>query len=594
VLTEARNEGGGALKATVAATGGDGSSGGDVHVGVEALDATGSGVTVVATANAGAGLGVGGTGGDVTFGPIFASSAAGGRVDVTANFRAGSGVDGRDLELTDAVDGETTGSLRLAQTARGGTAAGGAAGRASSTLTRDGAYEQLTLESRADGAGPSGGTFGMSSATAGAEGRALAAGSNSAGRIDVIAAATGGLGGNAGANVPGGRRGGDAYANASGTSSGDGHEVRVDGSAVAGRGGDAFQSFAAGGPSYPGGRGGDATSVSRGEAFGDSVVEVQDHAESGRGGRVGPVTPPGPSGGDGGDASSRAIAIGAGPSRVSALAVATSGGAGSFEEGPNGPEAVGGTATASADARGAGEVEARAQGIGFFPAQRRLDASAVSHGAGTISTVDAHAVSSDGSGRVDALAGIGSATAPPPFQSNALSGDAFGMAAPDPGALDLRLGSGSRVEAQLAGESDALALGVLGVSFASPDFEGSVRFALSTPESGGLLLGLANPIAAGAGFATLVFAIEIGGQLFLEQTFTDVESALAFFDDEILALGVVDLRDVKIAMRTSTASATDRFQFDFVLMTVPEPGTGALLLVALVGLAGARRARRVG
>ncbi|HEX5066002.1 MAG TPA: PEP-CTERM sorting domain-containing protein, partial [Myxococcota bacterium] len=586
-----KNSGGGDLVVLLEATGGDGGSGGNAFAGTEARDEVGSRIALTANAKAGTATSATGLAGVASL-DLYADSTAGGQIDVEGNLTGGSGFDGQVLELVNAVRGETSGDLRLVQRVTGGNGAGGTAGRASSALTHSGASESMALESRAVGGSvPTTALY----TTEGADGTAIATGTNSAGSLDVHAQAFGGRGGRAGA------RGGDAFVEARGTTSGDGHAVRInDDASIPGSAAGAFGGLggeAIGGAS--GARGGDATSFSRGEALGDSEVVVGDYAEGGQGGQDSSAAA---LYGDGGDASSTAIAIGAGRSRVSAHALARAGNSLNSFVGVPSPIGRAGSAIAAARASGLGPVEAWAQTTSLDPSHTPLrDASALATGAGPIEAVEARSRSIGGGiGRIDALSGIASGAAPPELGNTDPDGDpfefaqaaAFGLADPDAQMLDLRLGGGSAVGAELAGGADALALGLLGVSFASPDFEGSVRFELSTPASGGLLLGLVNPLVAGDGFASLLFSIEIGGVVFLEQSFTDVASALAFFDDEILALGVVDLRDVKIAMRTSTANAGDRFQFDFVLMAVPEPGTGGLLLVALVALAIRRRARR--
>jgi hypothetical protein len=105
------------------------------------------------------------------------------------------------------------------------------------------------------------------------------------------------------------------------------------------------------------------------------------------------------------------------------------------------------------------------------------------------------------------------------------------------------------------------------------------------------VLGLANPQALGAGFQSLVFRIEIGGMLFLEQSFQSSAAALDFFRDRLLQIDTRDALDIDVAMHTTGTATGDRFQFDFVLMTVPEPGSGALLLAALVWIAWRARTR---
>jgi hypothetical protein len=376
--------------------------------------------------------------------------------------------------------------------------------------------------------------------------------------------------------------GGDAIAEAHAISHGDGHAVRINPSAPTEKGaigGEAAFSSPRGGP------GGHATSVSRGEARGNSEVLVNDSAIGGSGSFEF----------DGGDASSTAIASGAGTSQVSAFARAFGGSADARAGMPSN-----GTSSALATATGLGVVEARALATSWVNTglqNNTRDARALATGTGPVSHVETHAASATGANaHVNAISRIASDAFIPNFTAygfseSAVQGMAFGLASPSDSLVDQRLGTGSSVEAQLGAGSDALVLGVLGVSFATPAFDADVDMRLATPSPEGLLLGLANPQALGAGFQSLVFTIEIGGVLFLEQSFASAAQALAFFGDELIPIAMGDALDLEIGMRTTGTASADRFKFDFVLMTVPEPGSGALVLVGLVWVARARRAK---
>jgi hypothetical protein len=131
--------------------------------------------------------------------------------------------------------------------------------------------------------------------------------------------------------------------------------------------------------------GGNATSVSRGEALGDSLVSVADNARGGGGGYLA----------DGGKASSTVIASGAGASDVFALSRAIGGAAAG--DGIHVP--MSGSASALAAAAGLGGVDANALVTQqtFGQAQNGLrDASAAATGWGPLSRVDAHASAATG------------------------------------------------------------------------------------------------------------------------------------------------------------------------------------------------------
>jgi hypothetical protein len=502
------------------------------------VDTQGAGVSLEAEATAGGGASspglVFGDAGTVTLGPLFASSVHGGRVEVRGTAIAGGGRVGQDVELVNVVGGETSGDLLLHQSATGGWGFVGAGGDATSHLDHTGASRSMTLEANATAGTSDMGT--AASPAAGGSATASVSGENSAGAVEILGSATGGEGRGAG-------------------------------------------------------RGGNAISTSWGQTLSNSTVNVTDRAFGGRGGS-GSLTPSG----DGGNASSVAIAIGAGTSRVAASSHAM-GGTPGFSS--IAAAEVAGASVAFADATGLGVVESKAQATGQNGAQNGArESTAVASGDGPLSSVESRVFSAGGSnGRLDAVSRIESSALLPSlgaagsfgFPEPPAQGLAFGLAVPTATRVDALVVNGSAIDAQLATDSDALALGILGVSFATSEFEAGVELELATPRSEGLLLGLANAQAVGAGFQSLIFTIEIGGVLFFEQSFQNVSAALAFFKDTLLPVTMGDALELEIGMRAAVAAASDRFRFDFVLMTVPEPDTGSLLLVGLILFARTRR-----
>lgn len=361
---------------------------------------------------------------------LFAASDSGG-VTVRGTARGGAGGNGLDGQpagdgapvwLRNAVDGETSGPLSLAQTAIGGNAgagSGGRAGAATSQLRGEKAAESLTLESRAIGGGAVTVFRRPVTVAAGAPALASGHGVNTAGETRVLVSANGSSG-SAPYGFPG-QPGGDARVFAFGRTEGDGQPVFVGvpellpgpiggplsgvivcdfsgcedcsspdqtaadspfGSrflepfvrssigAWAGRG-SGFLSFILPPVTGPGGDGGSARSVSVGIAAGDSPVEVRDVASAGSGGLQVGMDEGGPS--LGGDARSMALGVGGGASTVRAESSAGGGGSGTVlesappagaAEDPSSPEpggVPGGRAEATAIAMGQGEVAAQAR-----------------------------------------------------------------------------------------------------------------------------------------------------------------------------------------------------------------------------------------
>jgi hypothetical protein len=344
----ATNPGGGNLRVDLEATGGEvvnaaGGAGvaGSAHV---AADAEGErSVTIEAVATGGLGLtavsgSTGADGGTATLGSLFGRSLGGESVSVKGTAKGGKGGDsfslgvpgaGASVLVENAVNGETSGSLRLDQIAVGGdagsrsspTATSAGAGDAESRLTRSVSVGSVLARTEAAGGRAAG-------ASPGGSARAQVEVANDMGSASAISLARGGSGGDLSHGEAG--TGGHAVARAEATTTGDGHAVSV-GSARAGESG---ALGGAGGkidgspllPTDHGGDGGEASSESVGTALGDSDVVVIDRAVGGAGQRVG--IPPAGTGGDGGDASSSAEGSNQGARSVNVSASAE-GGAGS-------------------------------------------------------------------------------------------------------------------------------------------------------------------------------------------------------------------------------------------------------------------------
>jgi hypothetical protein len=165
-----RNEGGGSLVALSRANAGSrlfgavAGAGGPATSAGSALDVTGASIELRVEANggnAGSNLSLPGSdGGAATIERAYAESTAGGSVWVVGSARGGDGGrgmpgtdgDGASVELTDVVDGTTSGSLRLEQIARGGARGGdsGLRGASTSRLRRHKSAADLLVAATAD------------------------------------------------------------------------------------------------------------------------------------------------------------------------------------------------------------------------------------------------------------------------------------------------------------------------------------------------------------------------------------------------------------------------------------------------------------
>jgi hypothetical protein len=121
-----------------------------------------------------------------------------------------------------------------------------------------------------------------------------------------------------------------------------------------------------------------------------------------------------------------------------------------------------------------------------------------------------------------------------------------------------------------------------------------------------LFVGLLDPTAQGGGFDTLNFQVTREGAAVIDQSFTDLASALAWFDDHPLDLGATGAGvqgPLDLTFRlTMTGGAGEGFTADLLFANategagpaapVPEPGGALAVLGTLAGGAMLRRARR--
>ncbi len=168
----------------------------------------------------------------------------------------------------------------------------------------------------------------------------------------------------------------------------------------------------------------------------------------------------------------------------------------------------------------------------------------------------------------------------------------------------------SRVQAALNAQ-DSLALGLLGGAYSSGGSDGFSNIYSSTIDfrvdmngraNGALQLGLLDPDFSGMhGFDSLAFRVDVEGAVVTSTVFTDLDSALAYFDDTVLDYGFWSDRisadnvlDIRLYFDLDEQHAGEGFDASFIVgvSAVPVPAAVWLFGGGLLGLAGFARRRR--
>lgn len=530
--------------------GGDGYLGGngaDGAVGVASLTVTGTGtVSACATVRGGnggtargntaidmadyTGAGIAGNGASVTLGNVLAASIGNGGVTAEAIAIGGNG-----------GDSFTTGSA-----GNGGSASNGALLISSSTAA-------VALHGAVTG-GTGGSAYGSGAAGFGgsATGTFSASSSNDGNSIWVGTgvgsgdpAVSGGAGGNAVSGPAG--AGGSATGLSTGTAVGN-SQVTVCNNAFGGAGGSSGDGATAGSGNGIGGAGGAALSNAIGFAAGSLPVAVSANATGGAGGAGAGATS---TGGNGGAATamSGGTATGGGSVWVSASAIAGVAGT----DVTSGLSGTAGSATATATAYGtalSGSIGAMATAIG-------LGGTAAAHAIVAPTAlvlaqqVDAIApvVANDQSIAVAAASigqSFGGLSTIGGFQAAGVA-TAFPTSDVVSGAVQGTVNIANVIAS--GAPNSTLDLMALGVGYSTGSGSGAQVFStsvtlsvnLSNLTGGGehVEIGLFDPQSSGAGFDSLTLQVLNGGALVLQQTFSTLSSALAYFSDNTIDAGAL-------------------------------------------------------
>ncbi|MGB8170927.1 MAG: PEP-CTERM sorting domain-containing protein, partial [Chthoniobacteraceae bacterium] len=327
-------------------------------------------------------------------------------------------------------------------------------------------------------------------------------------------------------------------------------------------------------------------------------------------------------GGNGGTANSTAVANVSGSSKATAMATASGGSAGA-RGGTTTTDGSGGNATATANSTSLGQADATAsasggsQVFGSISGSVRGSAVARANSTGTSGTAFATAIS----GGLVLPSVSSTASAQAGSTVNAESRAIYGQAAPtlamasglEAAAFLTGAPLGSDVATAVAGNPNGtavnapLALGVLAGGYADDGIgtakthTATLNFSIDLTQVNPtmpLRFGFLDPTGTGLGFDNLRLRIfkEFSLTASLDQVFTTLASAISFFNDNVVDLGaansgVTGTLDLKMVMDYTSHTVGDSFGVDF-LVAIPEPGTGAMMVLGAGMLAGLRRFRR--
>jgi hypothetical protein len=491
------------------------------------------------------GSGNGGNGGQATLATVYGASTSGGTVNVSGYATGGNG-------------GNVFGSGN-----------GGNGGQATASINN--VANNLAASAVASGGGGgwsynggNGGQGGAATATVQATSSSSYVGSN--------ASATGGSGGGVsnGSNSQAGN-GGNAVASASGNSAAYYWGNPVTSNASGGGGGNVYTGTGSGG------NGGAAAAQSFYTTSQNQYRETISANAYGGGGGQGLGT--GNSGGQGGNANAMATGTSLGTLYVNSSATGGQGGSDSSGNFASAGNALA-TSTGTAASGRVGSYAISNLGNGYFV-----------NGQASAPILNGTSISVAGTNVGQPLQTLADA------QGN--QAVAFGTALPSK--IEAMLAQYQRVYYSFKGNGPVLGYGILG-GMASGSGAGTYNSSLeynlsiqgiSNPQD--LVVGLMGSSFSGPGFVSLEFSIVDQGQRLFDQTFSSAASAQAFFNNDVLDLGLLTSipltgSDLDLIFNCSlVASNNSGADFNFVYgngtpQVIPLPGSALLLLTGLAGL----------
>jgi PEP-CTERM motif len=301
-------------------------------------------------------------------------------------------------------------------------------------------------------------------------------------------------------------------------------------------------------------------------------------------------------GGNGGNgtANASATAGGGGPANAAATAAGGAGGTAPIAPGIAG---VDGKAAATASATTDGGAKAQSLATATGSAARAQSTSQTSLGLVSLAKTVA-AATTESKVTTNAIVQAGGAGQ---FLVNpGQSAYAFATALPDKSYSTALIGGASNVADALLGPRDVVfGTSILGANLSGDGSVSNTYSASSTFDfayKGDLVLGLIAPLdGAPTDFQQIDFTVTLDGAEVVDETFTSLAAADAFFDDHVLDLGAVSgISDVTFSYDL-VAGAAGGYGMDLAFGgAVPEPSTWAMMLIGFGGLgyATARRAEK--
>jgi hypothetical protein len=332
-----------------------------------------------------------------------------------------------------------------------------------------------------------------------------------------------------------------------------------------------------------------------------------------------------------------AIGFNAGSSPVHVTSSASGGRGGTFDQNSFEAIARGGEARAAAFAGSFGEVLAHATAAsgrprGLFGTELGNEvgaafAEAQAHGASGEARADAHtsgfelralrattaaSVSLDSAPWIESKAALGDPFFRTPFRDMR---DALAHATGRPTAGDVQSAVQGTTQVAAAFSGDAidivLSLGQVGFK-AGTDGDGAsptrhaefevVPDALAVSVLQDAIVGFMRPEFIGDGFDSLRFQAKLRGQMLADESFEELDEALAYFDDRVLDLGNFSIginppptySPLELFFDWTGSEQSGGFGVDFIVgvTPVPEPSTALLLAIGLAALAERARRRR--